>query len=44
MLGIRLRLPSAALALVAGAVLVGHAQAPGASPAWLDASREPRRA
>jgi len=41
MLGIRLRLPSAALALVAGAVLVGHAQAPGASPAWLDASREP---
>jgi carboxypeptidase Q len=38
---IRFRLPFVALALVAGAVLAGAAQSPGAPPAWLDAYRDP---
>lgn len=41
MLGIRLRRPLAMLAVAAGAVLVGRAQAPAPPPAWLDTYREP---
>jgi carboxypeptidase Q len=41
MLGVRLRLPIAALAFAAGAALVGRAQGPATPPAWLEAYREP---